>query len=56
MNTVIGLEKVESPETDVSFQLTFHKARERKPSTRDDFAVTRVTLINDVWEQPAHGG
>jgi len=50
MDTVIALEKSERPETDVSFVLTFKKARERTPETRSDFKDVRVTLINNRWE------
>jgi AAA domain len=49
MDTVIALESVERPETDVSFQLTFKKARERTPDTRTDFVDVRVALINNRW-------
>jgi hypothetical protein len=37
MDTVIHLEKADRPDTDVSFKLTFRKARERTPETRSDF-------------------
>ena len=49
MDTVIALESVERPETDVSFQLTFKKARERTPETRVDFVDVRVALVNNRW-------
>jgi AAA domain len=49
MDTVIALEAVERPETDVSFQLTFKKARERTPETRTDFVDVRVALVNNWW-------
>jgi hypothetical protein len=49
MDTVIALESVERPETDVSFQLTFKKARERTPDTRTDFVDVRVALVNNRW-------
>jgi AAA domain len=49
MDTVIGLEIIERPDADVSFQLNFRKARERTPSTRNDFEDVRITLINDLW-------
>jgi hypothetical protein len=50
MDTVIGLAKVEHDDTDVSFKLTFHKARERTPTNRSEFAEVVVTLIDDKWE------
>ncbi|MFZ0458230.1 MAG: AAA family ATPase [Rhodoplanes sp.] len=53
MDTVIHLESVEHPETDVSFHLTFTKARERMPETRADFVDTHVTLIDDEWRGTA---
>jgi AAA domain len=49
MDNVIHLERVERPDTDVSFQLHFNKARERMPETRADFADVRIALINDQW-------
>lgn len=49
MDTVIALESVERPESDVSFQLTFKKARERTPETRIDFVDVRIALINNRW-------
>jgi hypothetical protein len=49
MDTVMALESVERPETDVSFQLTFKKARERTPDTRTDFVDVRVALVNNRW-------
>jgi hypothetical protein len=49
MDTVIALEAVEHPEADISFQLTFKKARERTPETRTDFVDVRVALVNNRW-------
>jgi hypothetical protein len=54
MDTVVVMETVEHPSTDVSFRLTFDaekggKARERTPATRADFSTKLVTLINDKW-------
>jgi hypothetical protein len=49
MDTVITLEPVDRPDTDVSFKLTFTKARERMPDTREDFATINVALVNDKW-------
>jgi hypothetical protein len=50
MDTVAHLDAVERGDTDVSFKLTFKKARERTPATRFDFQDVRVALVNDVWE------
>jgi hypothetical protein len=49
MDTVILGEEVKRADTDVSFQLTFRKARERTPTTRANFADTRIALVNDQW-------
>jgi hypothetical protein len=50
MDTVTGCEEVRRDDADVSFQLTFHKARERTPANRADFADKVVALLNDQWE------
>jgi hypothetical protein len=49
LDTVLHLEAVERPDTDISFHLEFRKARERTPSNRADFAPGVVALINDEW-------
>ena len=49
MDTYIQLLKEENDYTDVSFTLTFRKARERMPTNRDQFADTKVSLIHDEW-------
>jgi hypothetical protein len=49
MDTVLHLEQVERADTDVSFLLTFRKARERTPEKRAAFADARVALVNDRW-------
>ena len=57
MDTVIHCDRIERADTDVSFQLTFKKARERTPDTRADFAITRIALVGDRWEaQGTDGG
>jgi hypothetical protein len=50
MDTVMSLEEVKRDDADVSFQLSFPKARERTPANRADFADKRVVLINDQWK------
>jgi hypothetical protein len=50
MDTVLHLETARRDDTDVSFNLTFRKARERTPATRFDFQDVRVALVNDCWE------
>jgi AAA domain len=49
MDTVIHLEEVKRPDTDVSFQFGFRKARERRPENRAAFANVCIALINDQW-------
>lgn len=50
LDTEIQLIPVENPEIDISFQLTYPKARERGPHNRSDFAEVLVTLENDAWQ------
>jgi hypothetical protein len=49
MDTVLFGERIERPDTDVSFKLEFRKARERTPLTRADFSDINVALVNDEW-------
>jgi hypothetical protein len=49
MDTVIRLESVDNPQTDVSFKLSFSKARERTPATRADFLDKHISLVDDQW-------
>jgi hypothetical protein len=49
MDTVIIGEKAERADTDVSFQITFTKARERTPANRAAFADAKIALVNDQW-------
>jgi hypothetical protein len=49
MDTVMHLSEVQRPDTDVSFNLTFPKARERTPTNRRDFQEVRIALVNDEW-------
>ncbi|MCV0387405.1 MAG: AAA family ATPase [Nitrobacter sp.] len=53
MDTVVHLEAVKRPDTDVSFSLQFRKARERTPSNRSDFQDVKAALVNDAWEHDA---
>ncbi|WMT71066.1 AAA family ATPase [Bradyrhizobium sp. Ash2021] len=50
LDTVIHLQSAKRRDTDVSFTLSFRKARERTPSTRADFQDAKVALVNDRWE------
>ena len=49
MDTVILGEEVKRSDTDVSFQITFTKARERTPANRAAFADIKVALVDDHW-------
>jgi hypothetical protein len=49
MDNVIHLDAVERSGTDVSFRLSFHKAREREPKTRADFRDVEMALVEDQW-------
>jgi hypothetical protein len=53
MDTVIIGEEVKRPDTDVSFQITFQKARERTPANRAAFADAKIALVNDQWTSDA---
>jgi Bifunctional DNA primase/polymerase, N-terminal/AAA domain/Primase C terminal 2 (PriCT-2) len=49
MYTVMQLETVKRPDTDVSFLLKFQKARERKPENRTQFENVRIALVDNQW-------
>ena len=49
MDTTAKFEAVERFDTDVSFRLTFDKARERTPANRDEFEPINVALVADKW-------
>ena len=53
MDTVIFLEELKRADTDVSFQLTFAKARERTPANRAAFADARIALVDNQWTSDA---
>jgi len=53
MDVVIHLTKVERANTDVSFNLEFRKARERRPDNREDFQPVNIVLVNDRWDGDA---
>jgi hypothetical protein len=50
MDTVAHLDAVKRDDTDVSFSMSFKKARERTPATRSDFQDVKIALVNDCWE------
>jgi hypothetical protein len=49
MDTVIHLEAAKRDDTDVSFTLSFKKARERTPTTRADFQDVKIALVDNEW-------
>jgi DNA-binding NarL/FixJ family response regulator len=51
------MSRVDRPDTDISFHLTFDKARRRLPTNRADFAKTTFAMVNDAWiATPAEEG
>jgi hypothetical protein len=56
MDTVLHLDEIKRPDADVSFQITFRKARERTPANRADFDDLKVALVNDQWTWQAAEG
>ena len=50
MDTVAHLDAVKRDDTDVSFSISFKKARERTPATRFDFQDLKIALVNDQWQ------
>ncbi len=50
MDTVAHFDGVNREDTDVSFCMSFKKARERTPATRFDFQDVKIALVNDRWE------
>src|SRR5262245_18004306 len=49
MDNVRHLDKLERVDADVSFSMTLPKAREREPSTREDFREVKIALVNNDW-------
>src|SRR4051812_28689411 len=49
LDTVAAMEGVDSQTADISFNLTFTKARERTPDNRNDFDPSVITLENNQW-------
>jgi hypothetical protein len=49
LDTVALMEKVERPDADIAFSLSFPKARERSPDNRADFKAAIITLTGDEW-------
>jgi hypothetical protein len=50
MDTVAHLDAVKRDDTDISFSMSFKKARERTPANRFDFQDVKIALVNDQWE------
>jgi hypothetical protein len=55
LDTVILLERVEIPDTDIAFRLSFIKSRERTPENRRDYEPVLVTLAADQWTFERNG-
>jgi len=49
MDTVMLATKVDRPGADITFDLQFIKARQRKPSNREDYETATFILENDEW-------
>jgi AAA domain len=58
LDTVALLERVERPEADIAFRISFSKARERAPENRADFEPALIVLAGDEWtsERSASAG
>jgi hypothetical protein len=50
MDTTVHLDEAKRSDTDVSFSMSFKKARERTPATRFDFQDVKIALVDDRWE------
>lgn len=55
LDTVMHMEEVTKPDTDIAFNLTFPKARERTPDNRADFEPALITLAGDEWTSTRGG-
>ncbi len=49
LDVVMIAEKVDDPDADIALRLTFTKARQRRPETREDFETVVLRLKDDVW-------
>jgi AAA domain len=49
LDLVMHLTEVKRPDTDVSFTLSFPKARERTPNNRSDFTEVNIALVDNRW-------
>jgi hypothetical protein len=50
LDTVTLLERLERPDADIAFTLSFTKARERSPMNRSDFETVAIALAGDEWQ------
>ena len=49
LDTVAVAEKVEDADADIAMRLSFTKARQRRPETREDFEPVVLRLKDDAW-------
>ena len=56
LDLVLHMTKVDRPDTDVAFTLSFPKKRECTPSNREDFADVKISLIDGRWISEATAG
>jgi hypothetical protein len=49
LDTVLIAEKVEDAAADIAMKLSFTKARQRRPETREDFETVVLRLKDDAW-------
>jgi hypothetical protein len=49
LDLVLHMNEVKRPDADVSFTLSFPKARERTPDNRGDFVETNIALVDNRW-------
>lgn len=50
LDTVMLAERIERPDADIAFRLSFPKARERTPENRADFEPAVISLVADQWQ------
>jgi hypothetical protein len=50
LDTVMLMQRIERADTDIAFNLTFPKSRERAPHNRQDFESVAITLVDDQWK------
>jgi hypothetical protein len=50
LDVVMIAEKVDDPDADIALKLSFTKARQRRPETREDFEPVVLRLKDDAWK------